>query len=112
MMTVNEMASLRRAYAKRVEDWELLLVMADAHLDGGDESGAACLRWMSTHHRRPYRIDGDWYWGRGGRPLSPVILSQLPEELYLAAGQAFRGSPSALAALDTILAAWKVVPQA
>lgn len=114
MTDTSDLRLLRKAYAKDVEDWEILGVMADAYLDAGMQDESDCLRWMARECRRPYRNatrPGTWMWQDDyGHP------SGLPTSMYKALSAWKHGSLAVRYAtcddaLSTILAAWKVAPQ-
>ncbi len=120
-MTTTDLVSLREAYSLNVEDWALLLVIADAHLDVGDESGAACLRWMSTNRRRPYHnMKGVWTWTwchdgiidqyevPSALPMAMFTRESNPDLSLLDKNRRYANAPLAL---DAVLKAWKVAPQ-
>jgi hypothetical protein len=95
-------------------DFELLLVLADACLDAGDEPAADCLRWAALGRKRPFPFPGQlWFrrilkWER----LDPE--SDIPCELWrcLRGGEPlprdyFVTYLSATAAFVALAAAWR-----
>jgi uncharacterized protein (TIGR02996 family) len=104
--------ALLRAIAEAPKDWPRYLIAADAMEEAGDDSGAACLRWLRDGQHAPtksWMVEGAYLWAGwvgyvGGHTLPHRLFNRLTSSDFYA--PSIKRYSSLLLAFDAVIEAW------
>lgn len=104
---------------KKPEDWNIRMVLADWYEDNGRSDLAECLRWVSSHKKRPYHGSSKVFTWFNADRIQPGLgdpESDIPEAVYqlLTGGQEIADHkvfPSMHAAEEALQNAWLAARQ-